>query len=85
MIANFVDGHGGEKSAFLRTFNSPGVRRALQKADEAQRQFTIASVPTLVVAGKYLVTMDKGRKTALEVVDYLITLEKSGRNTTENN
>lgn len=80
MIANFIDGHGIDKDAFLRTFNSPQVRRALQRADENQRQFNIASVPTLIVAGKYLVNMDNGRKTALKVADHLIALELAAQN-----
>ncbi len=81
MIADFVDGHGIGKEVFLRNFNSPQVRRALQQVNEDQRQLPIASVPTLVVAGKYLVNIDNGRKTALDVVDYLIALETATQNT----
>ena len=80
MIADFVDGHGIGKEVFLRNFNSPQVRRALQQVNEDQRQLPIASVPTLVVAGKYLVNMDNGRKAALDVVDYLIALETATQN-----
>ena len=82
MLGDFVDGHGVEKSEFIRTFNSSQVRLALQRADEAQRQLTIASVPTLVVADKYLVTMDHGRKTALDIVDHLIALETGSESPT---
>ena len=81
MMANFVDGYGIDKDEFLRTSRSPQVRRALQQVEQDQQQYTIASVPTLVVAGKYLVNMDVGRKTALDVVNYLIELETAAPNT----
>ncbi|MCZ6640049.1 MAG: thiol:disulfide interchange protein DsbA/DsbL [Gammaproteobacteria bacterium] len=74
MIANFVDGHGIEKSVFLRNFNSPKVRRALQQALEDERRLVIPSVPTLMVSDRYLINMDS-RKTALDIVDYLISKE----------
>ncbi|MCZ6618052.1 MAG: thiol:disulfide interchange protein DsbA/DsbL, partial [Gammaproteobacteria bacterium] len=80
-IADFVDGHGIDKESFLRTFNSPQVRQRLRQQNEEQRQLTIPSVPTLMVAGKYLVNMDAGRKTALDVVDYLIAMEKAAEDT----
>lgn len=80
-IADFIAGNGTSRDEFLRAFNSPQVRRALRDADVEMRDFGIASVPTLVVAGKYVVTMDQGRKTALDIADYLITLERGGGNT----
>ena len=79
MIADFVDGHGIDKKAFLRNFNSPQVRRALRQAGEDERRLVIPSVPTLVVAGKYVVNMDS-RKTALDIVDYLVALERAAEN-----
>lgn len=85
MIADFVDGHGIDKKAFLRNFNSPQVRRALRQAGEDERRLVIPSVPTLVVAGKYVVNMDS-RKTALDIVDYLVEKEMTEKSTatTEN-
>jgi thiol:disulfide interchange protein DsbA len=77
-LADFVDGHGTTREEFLRAFNSPEVRRKLREADMAQRSMQISSVPTLVVDDRYVVNMDSGRKTALEIVDYLIGLEQSG-------
>jgi hypothetical protein len=35
-------------------------------------------VPTLIVAGRYLVGMNEGRKTALDTVDQLIAQERAG-------
>jgi thiol:disulfide interchange protein DsbA len=76
-IADFIDGHGTTRSAFLRVFNSTAVRRQIGEIDSAQRAVGIASVPTMVVGGKYVVSMDLGRKTALEIVDFLIAKEQA--------
>jgi thiol:disulfide interchange protein DsbA len=75
-VAEFIDGHGATAEEFLAAMNSQTVRRRLRESDAAQRSVGIASVPTLVVAGKYVVSMDVGRKVALDVVDHLIGLER---------
>ena len=75
-VADYVDGHGTTAEEFLATLTGQEVRRKLREADTAQRAVGISSVPTLVVAGKYTVTMDLGRKVALEVVDHLLALEQ---------
>jgi len=77
-IADFVDGNGASKEEFLRAFNSPEVRRRLRETDAAQRMIQINSVPTLVVADRYVINMDNGRKVALEIADYLIVREQAG-------
>ncbi len=76
-IADFVDGHGVTREEFLRAFNSPSVRRALREADAVQRNAQISSVPTLMVADKYVINMDSGRKVALDIVDHLIAKERA--------
>lgn len=75
-VAEFIDGNGATKEEFLRAFNAPDVRRAIRESGADQRNLAITSVPTMVVAGKYVVNMDNGRKVALEVVDHLLTLEQ---------
>ena len=75
MMADFVDGNGVSRDEFLRTFNSPGVRRKVAQSERDQRDLQIASVPTLVVAGRYVIGMDSGRKRALEIADQLIARE----------
>lgn len=81
-VAAFVDGHGTTADVFLATLNGPEVRKRLREADAAQRRVGLTAVPTLVVDGTYVVTMDVGRKVALEVVDYLIARERSGTEAT---
>lgn len=78
MVADFVDGKGTTRAEFLAAFESSEVRRATRDAERRQRAVQVNSVPTLVVAEKYLVNMDKGRKLALDIADYLIDLELAG-------
>ena len=61
---------------FMRAFNSASVRRKLSRAADDTRRYQIASVPTLVVAGKYRVSMDNGAQRALQVADWLVTEER---------
>ena len=75
MVADFVDGNGTTREEFLRAFDSADVKRATRDSERRQRDAKIASVPTLVVADKYVVNMSPGRKTALEIADHLIELE----------
>ena len=77
-IADFVAGRGVERQAFLDAFNSPEVRRRQAESNVLSRRFEIAVTPTLVVAGRYAVTMDAGRRLALRTVDRLIERERGG-------
>lgn len=75
MIADFVDGNGVTREDFLRTFNSPSIRRKIAQSERDQRELQIASVPTLVVAGRYVIGMEVGRKRVLEIADQLLARE----------
>ena len=77
-VAEFVDGNGASAAEFLEAWNGPEVRRMLREGEAAQRAVVIRAVPALAVNGAYLVSMDVGRKVALEVVDHLIALEQGG-------
>ena len=75
-IADFVAGRGVERQAFLDAFDSRDARRRLAEDNLLSRRFEIAATPTLVVAGRYAVTMDAGRRQALRTVDHLIERER---------
>lgn len=77
MIADFVDGHGVSREDFLRATRSPRVRRAVDLAERRARELTISGVPTLVVANRYVILNDVGRKKALEVATFLIQKERA--------
>lgn len=80
-IADFVAGRGVERQAFLDAYNSLEVRRRQAEEDARQRRLAIASTPTVVVAGRYAVSMDAGRRQALRTIDHLIELERSAGDT----
>jgi thiol:disulfide interchange protein DsbA len=72
-IADFVDGHGVSRDAFLRAWNSPGVRADLTTAAERERAAHVNSVPSLMVGDYYMVDMRAvPRKRAFDVVDFLV-------------
>jgi thiol:disulfide interchange protein DsbA len=75
-FAEFIDGNGATAAEVMAAWNGAEVRQMLREGEALQRQIVISAVPTLVVNGRYLVSMDVGRKVALEVVDHLIALEQ---------
>ena len=78
-IADYVDGHGIERAAFLALVNAPRTVRTVQENEIAARAAGVVAVPTLVVAEKYVVNMDIGRKQALGVAESLVRAELAAR------
>jgi protein dithiol oxidoreductase (disulfide-forming) len=74
-VADFVAGQGVTREQFLEALASPSVRRKVRDAEILQRDLRISSVPTLVVADRYRIGMNVGRKRALDVADHLIAGE----------
>lgn len=75
MVADFVDGNDITRDAFLAAYRSPAVGRATRDAQRQAQDLRVSGVPTLVIAGKYMITMDAGRKVALEIADHLLAQE----------
>ena len=78
-LADFVDGYGIDRDAFLAAIDEPSVLRAVAEIDRAFRDADLTGVPAIVVADKYVVNMDIGRKQALDVVDQLVSRELEER------
>ena len=78
-LADFVDGYGVERDAFLVAIDELSVRRAVAEIDRTFRDAGLLAVPAIVVADKYVVNMDIGRKQALDVVDQLVVRELEAR------
>ena len=72
MMADYVDGRGVERDAFLREFNSPRIKQALRDANRENREFQISATPSIMVGGRYVVSMNGGGARALDVVEYLL-------------
>jgi protein-disulfide isomerase len=63
----------------LTSFNSLSTTQKIERADQLARRFKIATVPNIVVNGKYLVkaSTNVGLSRMLDVIDHLIELEKN--------
>lgn len=73
-IVDFMGDRGVDESEFRSVFNSPRIDRKIEQADQMARRMRVASVPTIVVDGKYLVrtTSTVGPSRMLEVMDHLV-------------
>ena len=74
----FFKGLGIDKKKYQSVSNSFGVDNEVRQADKRMRQWAIASVPNLIVNGKYKVsaTRELGTERLLDVVDFLIEKER---------
>ena len=82
-LADFVDGYGVDREAFLAAIDEPHVARAVAENDRRFREAELFGVPALVVADKYVVDMDLGRKLVLDIVDHLVAMELEARRRSE--
>ena len=71
-VADFVDGHGVTRDAFLTAYRSADVLRSTNEADARARAARINSVPSLTVGDRYLVMENVQRTQAFAAVDFLV-------------
>ena len=73
-LMTFLRTQGVDGQVFARAMTSSSVARRLAFAEERQRQYQIASVPSLVVNGTYLVRAGRevGLARMLDIVDHLL-------------
>lgn len=72
-LADFVDGHGVAREAFLATLRSPRAARRVQAVEERYIALGLTGVPALAVDGKYVIGMAGGRREALATTTALVT------------
>ena len=80
-MAEFLASQGVDKDAFLKAYNSFGVKSQMEKAKKLGMAYQISGVPVMVVNGKYRFDLGSagGAKQALEVADYLIAKERAAQ------
>ncbi|MCY1286274.1 Thiol:disulfide interchange protein DsbA [compost metagenome] len=80
-MAEFLAAQGVDKDAFLKTYNSFGVKGQMEKAKKLAMAYQISGVPTLVVNGKYRFDIGSagGPEQALSVADQLIAKERAAQ------
>lgn len=78
-LADFFVAHGIEAGAFDAAYESFAVNTKMNRADELSRRYRIASVPTVIVNGKY--TTDAGMagsyEELMELIDELVAMERA--------
>lgn len=79
MLADFCTSSDADAERFMTLFNSESVQRRMRRAQSQMREAGVNSVPTLVVAGKYIIDSRISRAQSLKVVEYLIDKERTDR------
>ncbi|MDX1587641.1 MAG: thiol:disulfide interchange protein DsbA/DsbL [Oleiphilaceae bacterium] len=77
-LAEFFARRGVDKEEFNKAWNSFGVNSMMQRASSRVRGARVSGTPSLIVNGKYLITVRGagGHGNMLEVADYLIGKER---------
>lgn len=80
-LSSYFDGKDTTAGEYTKAFNSPEVSRKMAAADQMGRRLLVASVPTIIVHGKYMVriTRSVGVSRMLEVMDFLVDKELAGK------
>jgi thiol:disulfide interchange protein DsbA len=80
-IAPFYAQYGVDAKRFADTFNSFGVDAKINRAKQFAVKAKIEGTPSLVVNGKYTVSVDQqGFGKMLDTVDWLVARERGGAN-----
>ena len=79
-LIDYFESQGIPRADYEKAFNSSAVLRKVSDADQMARRLRVASVPTIVVHGKYVVNVTRvvGTSRMLEVIDHLIEKETTG-------
>jgi thiol:disulfide interchange protein DsbA len=77
----FFGSFGVDAATFKDTYDSVGVRTKVQRADELDRRYRVASVPTVIVNGKYSTDVDLagGPEQMFALIGELAATEHSGK------
>ncbi len=78
-IAPFYAQYGVDAKTFTDTFNSFGIDAKLNRARQFAVKTKIEGTPSLVVAGKYTISVDQqGFEKMLRTADWLVAQERAG-------
>jgi len=77
----FFGTFGVDAPTFENAYDSAGVRTKLQRADELDRRYRVASVPTIIINGKYSTDVDMagGTEQLFALIGELAASEHSGK------
>ncbi|MCF7201226.1 thiol:disulfide interchange protein DsbA/DsbL [Pseudomonas oligotrophica] len=80
-MADFLETQGIEREAFLKAYNSFGVKSRAEQAKKLGMAYQITGVPVMIVNGKYRFDLGSagGPERALQVADFLIEKERAAQ------
>lgn len=80
-MAAFLATQGVDQDAFLKAYNSFGVKSQMEKAKKLAMAYQISGVPVMIVNGKYRFDIGSsgGPQQALQVADFLIEKERAAQ------
>jgi thiol:disulfide interchange protein DsbA len=80
-LADFFAGHNIDADAFTAAYESFSVNTKMNRANELSRRYRIASVPTVIVNGKYTsdASMAGSYEDLMELIDELVAMERGGQ------
>ncbi|TBU76053.1 thiol:disulfide interchange protein DsbA/DsbL [Phytopseudomonas daroniae] len=80
-MADFLVTQGIDRDAFLKAFNSFGVKSQMEKAKKLAMAYQINGVPVMIVNGKYRfdISSSGGPEQTLQVADHLIAKERAAK------
>ena len=78
-IAEFIDGNGLSKEAFLALYRGDRITRLAQEKQDHMVDVRVTSVPFVLVGNKYGVFVSLGRREAIDTIDFLVEELLAGR------
>ena len=76
-VVKFLSKLGVEEEKSKQYLNSFGVKQKVSRGIQVSKQLRITSVPMIIVDGKYMIVSKPSRQEMLEVLDYVVELQKS--------
>ena len=78
-IAEFIDGNGISKEAFLALYRGDRITRLAQEKHDHMVDVQVTSVPFVLVGNKYGVFVSQGRREAVNTIDFIVEELLAGR------
>ena len=76
-VVKFLSKLGVDEEKSKQYLNSFAVKQKVSRGIQVSRQLRITSVPMIIVDGKYMIVSKPSRQEMLDVLDYVVELQKS--------
>ena len=76
-VIKFLSKLGVDEEKSKQYLNSFAVKQKVSRGIQVSKQLRITSVPMIIVDGKYMIVSKPSRQEMLEVLDYVVELQKS--------